>query len=139
MEKFIYTQSQKNIPIPPKEQYQKQLLGKTEQFLQRIRWKTYFYLNPVENPTFKETYEFKTAKTAPQSKELSKFEEDLANLVSSGLQFSNFRSNFQRKLSQDVKNVKNNECVLVNADKTSSIYQVSKDQYDAFCQGAKRP
>ena len=59
-----------------------------------------------------------------------KFEEDLANLVSSGLQFSNFRSNFQRKLSQDVKNVKNNECVLVNADKTSSIYQVSKDQYE---------
>ena len=26
--------------------------------------------------------------------------------------------------------MKNNECVLVNADKTSSIYQVIKDQYE---------
>ena len=77
MEKFIYSRSMKDIPIPPVAQYKKLLLHQTESFLQRLRWKTHFYLNPVttsQTPRPKlETYGFKTSRSAPQTPELINF------------------------------------------------------------------
>ena len=65
MEKFNYTASLKNIPIPSKDHYTKQLMAKTEEFIQRIKWKSFFYLNPPDEPSTTNTYGFKTSKTAP--------------------------------------------------------------------------
>ena len=102
---------------------------KLEQFLQRLRWKVWFFENPETPTRKKETYGFKTYKTAPQSKSLTNFESDLADLLSSKIQFTNFRSPFQRKLQDIVSEIKTCENVLVNADKTSSIYAVSTEDY----------
>ena len=107
----------------------KQLMCKLEQFLQRLRWKVWFFENPETPTRKKETYGFKTYKTAPQSKSLTNFESDLADLLSSKIQFTNFRSPFQRKLQDIVSEIKTCENVLVNADKTSSIYAVSTEDY----------
>ena len=79
--------------------------------------------------THKPTYGFTTYRTAPQSKELVQFEEDLTDLVSDKIVFTNFRCEFQKKLQEDVKRINNNKNLLINADKTSSIYEVSKDKY----------
>ena len=66
--------SLKNIPIPDKDSYLKSLLSKTECFIQRLRWKTYFFLNPKEKTCNTNTFGFKTEKSAPQVKEFVNFE-----------------------------------------------------------------
>ena len=129
MEKFQYTLSQKNIPIPSQTAYRKQLIAKTEDFIQRIRWKTFFYLNPDAKRTQKETFGFKTSKTAPQAKELTMFENDLAELISSKITFNNIRKPLQAELAKYAEEISKNEKLLINADKTSSIYQVSVSDY----------
>ena len=123
----------KDIPIPPVAQYKKLLLHQTESFLQRLRWKVHFFLNP-ETPSQpprpkKETYGFKTTRTAPQTSELTFFEQDLAELVSSGIHFRNFRSKHQRDLSRTVRDIQKNKHYLLKADKTTNLYQVSADNY----------
>ena len=96
MEKFNYAHSLKNIPITSNEYYTKRLIAKTEEFIQRIRWKAFFHLNPTEDHAPKPTYGFKSTKTAPQIKELQNFENDLCSLVNN-IQFTNFRSQFQKE------------------------------------------
>ena len=75
MEKFNFVHSLKNIPIPSKDQYMKQLLGKTEDFIERLRWKAFFYLNPKAKPEVRETYGFKTTKNSPANQGTYKFRE----------------------------------------------------------------
>lgn len=129
MEKFNYAHSLKNIPITSNEYYTKRLTAKTEEFIQRIRWKAFFHLNPTEDYTPKPTYGFRSTKTAPQIKELQNFENDLFHLVNN-VQFTNFRSPFQRKLTEDVKKINNSKNVLLLADKTRNIYEVSETRYN---------
>ena len=73
MEKVNIDYSLKNIPVPPKDIYTRALIEKTEQFLQRVRWKTFFFQqsNDEKTPTFN-TYGFKTSKNAPHKQRLSK-------------------------------------------------------------------
>ena len=66
--------SLKNIPIPSKDSFLKCLLSKTESFVQRLRWKSYFFLNPDQKKPTLNTFGFKTEKSAPQVKELINFE-----------------------------------------------------------------
>ena len=129
MEKFEYVHSLKNIPVPTNELYMKQLIAKTEQFIQRIRWKAYFHLNPSNAPAPNNTYGFKTTKTAPQVKELHDFENDLCEMVNN-VEFTNSRSHFQRKLIKDAKDIRNSKDIYLLADKTRNIYQVSEDSYN---------
>ena len=128
MEKFNFPHSQKCIPIPSQTVYKKQLLAKTGDFLQRLRWKTFFHLNPNTKPLHKETYGFRTYKSAPQIAELTNFEKDLADLIVN-TKFTNFRNNFQRELKQNVEIIQKTDNLLINADKTSCIYKVSTDNY----------
>lgn len=129
MERFVFNRSMKDIPIPPEDQYRKLLLSKTESFLNRIRWKTYFHLNPDKVPPYKETYGFKSSKTAPQVKELNHFEKDLADLVSSGIKFRPFVNSYQKELRSKVKEIQTCTNYLLAADKTTNIYKVSGNDY----------
>ena len=95
----------------------------------RLRWKTFFFLNPDIETKKKETFGFNTQKTAPLSPELEKFEKDLATIIAN-VKFSNFRSQFQSDLAKCVKSINKTGELLVNADKTSNIYKVSKQKYD---------
>ena len=128
MEKFVFAHSQKNIPIPSKKSYLKTLIAKTEDFIQRLRWKTFFFLNPNENSNKKNTYGFKTQKTAPQIPELNNFEKDLADLINN-IKFTKWRNTFQRELKTKVTEINKTKGLLVRGDKTSNIYHVSKNDY----------
>ena len=128
MEKFVFNHSQKNIPIPPKQAYKKIMIAQTEDYLQRLRWKTFFYLNEDENTNTKETFGFKTQRTAPQLTELANYEKGLADLIAD-TKYRKHVNNFQRELKTKVKEINQSNGALVNADKTSNIYHVSKNQY----------
>ena len=62
MEKFRFTYSTKNIPLPLKNDHLQRLIEKAEQFLHRMIWKAYLYLNPGTISNTKDTYGFKSTK-----------------------------------------------------------------------------
>ena len=61
-------------------------------------------------------------------KEMVPFEKDLWNLVNK-LKFRKIKSNFQRQLNEDIREIKRSNKVLVFADKTSNIYKLDIDEY----------
>ena len=103
--KFDFPHSLKNIPIPSKDNFIKLTITKTEQFIQRLRWKAHFSLNPMNNPNNKNTFGFKTKRNAPQIPELVPFEEDLTNMISN-IEFKTYRNDFQNKLLNDARKFK---------------------------------
>ena len=59
---------------------------------------------------------------------LNAFENDVYNLVSN-VEFNQRCKEFQRKLSNDVKEIRRSQNVLVAADKTTNLYSMNKDHY----------
>ena len=53
MDQINIDYSLKNIPIPSKFQYKKQLVSKVASFASRLRWKAFFILNPTEGHQMK--------------------------------------------------------------------------------------
>ena len=129
MEKLAFNLSLKNIPIPPKKTYMKQLIDKTDNFISRIRWRTDRFLFPwkYENP--KPSYGFKSTRTAPTSNLLKPFEDELFEKIAN-LEFNEHRSKFQNKMAETVMLIKKSKNVFVCADKTTNIYEVSPDKYN---------
>ena len=83
MEKFNIGYSTKNIPLPSQNDFLQRLIEKTEQFLRRMRWKAYFFLNPDTSTSSKDTYGFKSTKNPPPIDELKDFEDDMLKMVQS--------------------------------------------------------
>ena len=99
--------SMKNIPIPSRFEYYKNLVHKIENFNRRIRWKAFFILNPSDKTNKeKETFGFKSSYSPPHVKELEMFEKDLYNLISS-IEFRQHSNHFQKKLKNDVTKITN--------------------------------
>ena len=62
-------------------------------------------------------------------KELESFEKELIGLINK-IEFKTVRDQFQSKLKSDISKVKCSKNLFVFADKTSNIYELSKDSYD---------
>ena len=144
MEKLNFNYSLKNIPIPDKKSYLIKLVDKIESVVKRMRWKAYFYLqresdlqdssiliNGVDHAESesKEFYGFKSSKHPGPCKELESFEKELIGLINK-IEFKTVRDQFQSKLKSDISKVKCSKNLFVFADKTSNIYELSKDSYD---------
>ena len=128
--KFEFKHSLKNVPIPSNETYMKTLISKTEDFIQRLRWKAFFFLNPPDpNKPKNNNFGFKTTKNAPPLPELTPFEADLSHLIAN-LEFSEHKSSFQKSLDKDIKSIKRSPNVFVKADKTHNIYEVDKIKHN---------
>ena len=128
MNKLNLQYSLKNIPVPSRLQYQKQLVSKVENFLSRLRWKMFFITNPPNNSTHKDTYGIKTNNSCPQMKELKPFEDDLLELISN-IQFKPCQNNFQNQLRKDCSLIKNSKDIIVKGDKTSNLYKIPVSEY----------
>ena len=132
LRKFEFHHSLKNIPIPKRDYYLKVLIAKTEEFIQRLRWKVFYYLNPprldVDRPN---RFGFKTTKTAPQNDDLTPFETELYELIAN-IKFDERKQNgrFQRELDRNIRDINKSEELFVVADKTSNIYKVSPADYN---------
>ena len=62
-------------------------------------------------------------------KELLPFENELANLVSQRIKFTNFRSPYEIELKRKVYDINNVDGFLLKADNTTNVYKVSGDDY----------
>ena len=117
----------KNIPIPSKLQYQKQLVSKVDSFVNRIRWKMFYIQNPNLSKS-KETYGFKSNNSPPQCKELKPFEDDLFEMISN-IKYKPVKTQFQNKLREDCQEIRNSSEIIVSADKTSNLYKLPPEEY----------
>ena len=127
MDELHIPYSLKNIPIPPRFQYKKQLVKKLESFITRIRWKLFHIRNPTHQKPLP-TYGFKTPHCPPQMAELKQFEDDLLNLVAN-LKFKPNRNQFQDQLRADKEVILSTTDVIVQADKSTNLYRMSTEQY----------
>lgn len=129
MEKLLIDHSLKDIPIPSNHAYILKLTEKIEDVIARIRWKTYFFLNGESNTKEKNNYGFKSQKTPPRNKLLENFEQDLLDIINK-IKFRRITDNFQKKLADEVKEIKNSKQILVRADKTTNIYKIDPTDYE---------
>ena len=65
---------------------------------------------------------------SPEIKDMVPFEKHLWNRVNK-LKFRKIKTNFQRKLNEDIREIKRSNKVLVFADKMSNIYKLDTDEY----------
>ena len=119
----------KNIPTPDINSYKLKLIDKIEAVIKRMRWKM-FWINNKENSDEQqpERYGFKSKKTPPPCPQLESFESDLLDLFEN-IEFQNNNDTFQRKLKEDLSNIRNSNKVFVFADKTSNIYAMPTDMH----------
>lgn len=129
MEKFNIGYSTKNIPLPSKNDYLQRLIEKTEQFLRRMRWKAFFFLNPSMSTSSKETYGFKSTKNPPPINEIKEFEDDMLKMVQS-TKFKEVNSPFLNKLKDDTESIKSESKLFIAADKTTNFYKLEPSKYN---------
>ena len=128
MEKINLGYSLKNIPVPSKESYMKNMLNMIESFLRRVRWKAYWFNQRDVNPTAKETYGFNSENVPPTDDQLSGFENDIYEMAN-GIQFRRVQNPFLQKLATDARKINASKEVYVPADKTTNLYKVPPDEY----------
>ena len=101
---------------------------KTEQFLRKVRWKAYFFLNPDTNTHCKDTYSFKSTKNPPPIDESKEFEDDMLKMMQS-TKFTQVNNPFLNRL-KDTKPIKNETKLLIAADKTMNFYILKPSTYN---------
>ena len=105
MEKFNMNYSDKNIPIPSRQDYKIHSISKTEKFIKRIRWKALEFLGKLES-TEKETYGFKSRNCPPIVEEVANFEHDLMMMIKN-IQFKYIKNDFQKQLKKNISKFRN--------------------------------
>ena len=75
---------------------------------------------------YNNNYGFKSDRTPPQNKHLNEFENAMYDMVKN-IEFQGNRNNFQSKLKDDLKKVKTSGKIMVFADKTTNMYEMSKE------------
>ena len=137
MEKTNLHYSTKNIPVASERNYKIQLLEKIEAVIKRMRWKATFFDSESDNEDeiVRETYGLKTKATPPPVKEMNAFEKDLIDMINT-LKFRKIRNDFQTTLNNDIRSI--NECnkIYAQADKTTNMYKLSKDEHDKILTNA---
>ena len=72
---------------------------------------------------------FKSSKSPPPHKALAAFEDDLFEMIRT-IKFRDYINPFQKKMSNDIKQIMSSEAVYVPADKTTNMYKLSRESYD---------
>ena len=80
---------------------------------------------------------FKSSFTPPQHELLSPFGTDLYDMIRS-INFKPVKNDFQKKLTEDTNNIKSSENLLVFADKTTNLYEMTPKQYKTTYRKAER-
>ena len=136
--------SMKNIPTQSEDSFLKSFIHRTEDFLTRMRWRVLFFLKREEEKKrdgcmsesesedeMKETFGFRTPRIPPPIKEIQDFEQDLWRLVEN-VKFdrNKNKSKFQTQLHNELKEVKKSKNLIIPADKTSNMYEVTPERYN---------
>ena len=70
-----------------------------------------------------------------QVKKLSAFEKELIAVVKD-IKFRNARSDFQTTLQEDIRLIHNSKKTMTFADKTSNMYQLTKEEHNKLLRNA---
>ena len=81
MRQFRLDYSLKNIPIPLRDNYLRNLIEKAESVLKRMRWKAHFFLKGEKSQENTRNFGLSSNKTPPTVLELKPFEEDVIKLL----------------------------------------------------------
>ena len=127
METFNITYSKKNMPISSENEYKLKLIMKTENFFKRMHWKALVFLGKLKS-SYKENYVFKTVKCPSSVKALVPFENDMMDMIKN-LEFKRINNEFQLNLRNDIRQIRRSNNLFISADKSRSIYKVSKASY----------
>ena len=115
--KVQFNYSMKNIPIPSKDEYVLQLIHSIEKFIKNLRWRIKCSKKPPTEQ--KETYGFPSPKHPGAVQDLKLLEQRLLALARD-IEFRSFSEEFQEKLKQDVREIREATELIVEADKTSN-------------------
>ena len=97
----------------------------------RLRWKAHHFCkdNGQNNSRQYDNFGFKTSATPPQKEYLNAFENDMYEMIRN-IEFINVRNEFQDKLEQDLENIQSSKNILAFADKSTNLYELSKESYE---------
>ena len=129
MRQFRFDYSLKNIPIPSRDNYLRNLIEKVESVLKRMRWKAHFFLKGEKSQETTNYFGLPSSKTPPTILELKAFEEDVLKIIEN-IKFRDTKNNFQETLASDLKKINTSENMFVFADKTRNIYETSLETYN---------
>ena len=130
MEKIQFNYSMKNIPLPSKHTYRLSMIDKAESLIVRMRWKVFRFVNELnDSMNNQNNYGFKSSKSPPPHKALAAFEDDLFEMIRT-IKFRDYINPFQKKMSNDIKQIMSSEVVYVPADRTTNMYKLSRESYD---------
>ena len=101
------------------------MMEKVESFITSLRWKAHFF--DKKEYSFNNKFGFKSNFTPPQHEVLSPFKSDQYDMIRS-ISFKPVRNDFQKKLTEDMNNIKSSENFLILADKTTNLYEMTPEQ-----------
>ena len=112
------------------------LIDAINRIYHNVAWKAWHFLNPNQDPerVRKETYGFPTTKNAPNmdsiAPELKEFREELFFLAKNIEYRDKMQpSQFQKQLREDVSKIRNDDKMIIPADKTANYYKMKTQDY----------
>ena len=133
MERVNFGYSVKNIPTPNERTYKTKLVESIEAVIKRMRWKAIFFnpeeTNPAEPREVIENYGLKSVRCPAQVPSMKKFEADLIN-IAANVTFRESTNEFQKKMKNDMRELRRSDKTLTPADKTTNLYRLTKEQYN---------
>ena len=100
-----------------------------------MQWKVLEFYRKL-NDNNEKTFGFKSTKFPPRilsdlsdTKKLSEFESELA-LKINNIEYRNISNGIQKKVNNDINEIKTCNKILVSADKSGNLYKLDKDQYE---------
>ena len=92
-------------------------------------WHAAFVLGIIQKPAEKkETYGFNTLNPPPIVPQLDSWKARLFSIVSN-LEFRRSTNNQQKKMKEELKNMKNETKLFIKADKSNNYYKVEPEEY----------
>ena len=79
----------------------------------------------------KETYGFNSTRPPHFIPELKEFEDGLTSIIEK-IKFRKVYNTFQQKLRKDITKIKNDNHLLIPADKTNNYYKLNSEQYETL-------
>ena len=112
MRQFRFEYSLKNIPIPSRDNYLRNLIEKVESVLKRMRWKAHFFLKGEKNQENTKYFGLSSNKTPSTILELKPFEEDVLKLLEN-IKFRDTKNHFQENLANDLKKINSSDKIFL--------------------------
>lgn len=130
MDRIILDYSLKNIPVPSRFKYEKEVAFRLQNFAKNLsfnHWARCTNQTNIHKPSFglKSNFSIPLYKEAF---ELKPFKEDLVKLISN-IKYRPQTNEFQKRLKNDCNIIRNSPDIIVSADKTANLYKMNLAQY----------